>query len=366
MRVLLLTLFLLPGLARSADYVHFNSYRVPELPFVPAPVVQVLDFWRQEMTCGLLRGTSNARGEISESRMKDKGRGVASWVVCSGTPSLDTLQMRELYLMRNLAYAHTGWGGFHKPWVRAYIQKQSWYAPTPGYTPTELSTVDRDTIRLLVKAELTQTLEDMLERRDQILAAYGQRWGDAPPRPDGTRACEGKEEVIARSRDCRLHGKAFPQAVPLDEGRVPAEARVEWALLTRLMGDFAVEEGPRSLRVISLDSELVLEELRQLSRRELRLLRNTVFARRGRPFKSELLHEHFSLLSWYKPDRAYTDKRLTETDRSNLALIQQVEGELGGALKDPDFRARDLRDPPMGVNVTFVDPPGDDFPLEAD
>jgi hypothetical protein len=98
----------------------------------------------------------------------------------------------------------------------------------------------------------------------------------------------------------------------------------------------------------SLDEVLKVKDLRLLSLRDLRLLRNTIYARRGRPFKSPLLQEHFARMPWYTPDPAYTDERLTKTDKRNVALIQQVEQEFGGALGDKDFRRGN---PSVGTDV---------------
>jgi hypothetical protein len=57
----------------------------------------------------------------------------------------------------------------------------------------------------------------------------------------------------------------------------------------------------------------------------LRILRNTVFARHGRVFKSEDLREHFAKQPWYKPDPSYSDARLTPEDRVEIQLIQERE-----------------------------------------
>src|SRR5205823_4744552 len=77
----------------------------------------------------------------------------------------------------------------------------------------------------------------------------------------------------------------------------------------------------------SLDRTLKLEEVRQLSLRDLRLLRNTIYARRGRTFKSEILRDHFSGMEWYKPVADYSDKLLSANDVRNISMIKSVENE---------------------------------------
>ena len=103
------------------------------------------------------------------------------------------------------------------------------------------------------------------------------------------------------------------------------------------MGEFALDDEARGKTESSLDRTLGLEEVRQLSLRDLRLLRNTIYARRGRTFKSEILRDHFSGMEWYKPRADYSDKLLTANDVRNVALIRSVENELGGPLSDEDW-----------------------------
>jgi hypothetical protein len=83
-----------------------------------------------------------------------------------------------------------------------------------------------------------------------------------------------------------------------------------------------------------LDELVSVEQLKQMSRRDLRLLRNMVYARRGRHFRSPLLRAYFENLAWYKVDPAYTDTRLKPLDRRNIKLIQSAEIEAGGPLND--------------------------------
>jgi hypothetical protein len=79
-----------------------------------------------------------------------------------------------------------------------------------------------------------------------------------------------------------------------------------------------------------LESVLERQKLLQMSPRDLWILRNMIYARRGRPFRSSILIEYFEGTAWYHPDNAYNDARLRRVDRQNLRLIQSVEAELGG------------------------------------
>jgi hypothetical protein len=280
----------------------------------------------------------------------DRGR----YVVCTRPPHLQRKTLRELSILRNTIFARHGWGGFRKPWLREHFQKQSWFKPDPKFSYKRLSKVDRQNAELIAQAEMSLRYVDLESRRDAILASVGKRWGDAPRLSDEKQCTLGDleyslvhesskrdfEKRIRESKDCRYTDEAAPKPAEPDYSKLTPEDRIELGLISRAMGDFALDEGMRENLTVSLDQVLAVKDLRLLSLRDLRLLRNTIYARRGRPFKSPLLQEHFSNMPWYTPDPAYTDKRLTKTDKRNVALIHQVEKEFGGALRDKDFQRR--------------------------
>ena len=90
-----------------------------------------------------------------------------------------------------------------------------------------------------------------------------------------------------------------------------------------------------------LDKQVTVDSLKDFSRRDLRLVRNLIYARRGRPFKSDLLKVYFLAVDWYKPDPAYTDARLTPLDKRNINVILSVENSLGGPLTDWEHKKED-------------------------
>ena len=74
-----------------------------------------------------------------------------------------------------------------------------------------------------------------------------------------------------------------------------------------------------------LDNVLEPEAIANLNKRELRILRNTIFAKHGYIFASNDLREHFSKFAWYNGVNINVQDRLTETDRMNVAIIQSRE-----------------------------------------
>ncbi|MBP2230023.1 hypothetical protein J2847_003326 [Azospirillum agricola] len=65
------------------------------------------------------------------------------------------------------------------------------------------------------------------------------------------------------------------------------------------------------------------DELKPLSKWDLRVARNEIFARNGRYFRDPELQRHFSQFSWYKPTR--WDPPLSPIEEANVRRIQRVE-----------------------------------------
>ncbi len=96
------------------------------------------------------------------------------------------------------------------------------------------------------------------------------------------------------------------------------------------------------------DSRLLSEtDLSKLSKEDLRIARNEIFARRGRYFNSPDLTARFSKFAWYAP-RTW-DPDLNAVERANVALIDRFESGASGAASgfifpDPDRRLLTPRD----------------------
>jgi serine/threonine protein kinase len=75
-----------------------------------------------------------------------------------------------------------------------------------------------------------------------------------------------------------------------------------------------------------LKGELLSEaEIRGFSQAELRLLRNTIYARHGRVFQSPDLQQHFEGRLWYKARQNYDLSELSTNDQANVKLLQKAE-----------------------------------------
>jgi len=67
------------------------------------------------------------------------------------------------------------------------------------------------------------------------------------------------------------------------------------------------------------------QDLRGLSKAQLRILRNTIFAQHGRIFASEDLQNYFSSKEWYRPLYNNVDHLFNEVEKRNIEIIQSYE-----------------------------------------
>lgn len=301
-----------------------------EVPFQPAPAERVARYFAQPLPCTI---THDLRLEVR----------------CKGG-LLAHESLRELSILRNTIYARYGWDRFRKPWLREYFHAQPWFKPNPNFSYRQLSEVDRKNAHFIAVREQSLTGFELMRRRNDILARYGKVWTEKPEwtLPNGKTVVSCKRPKGAEAEDDTSFDTTYPGCLyatmkwykpdpRFTPSKISADDKIELGLLARAMGDFALDDGARGKSEGSLDRVLPLDELRQLSLRDLRLLRNTIYARRGRVFKSEVLRDHFAGMTWYKPRADYSDKLLTANDVRNVALIRSVENEFGGPLSDEDW-----------------------------
>lgn len=205
--------------------------------------------------------------------------------------------LRELSLMRNTIYARAG-NRFRRPWLNAHFTAQDWYEPRDEMDMSKISELDKANAKLIAEHDAAITKEHLEASRDALL----------------------KRRVAAK-------------ATPEDE--------VELSLLSQRLGKWlgGDEREPTPLEDPNkLDELLTVEQLSTLSRRDLRILRNTVYARHGKKFESEVVRGYFEAAEWYEPRDFYVDDKLTGIDHKNIAIIRSVEDSLGGPLhENPNY-----------------------------
>lgn len=135
---------------------------------------------------------------------------------------------------------------------------------------------------------------------------------------------------------CSIYGQEFST----NENLITENYINHFSNIGFVAGKIIVNNGYLPLLYTLHDTDLAV-----LSKIELRILRNTVYAKYGLIFQSKDLSEHFSQFAWYQPQYSNIDNRLTERDRTLIQRIQAFED----ARPNNNLNARDLNGTWLGV-----------------
>ena len=202
---------------------------------------------------------------------------------------LDGRTLKELSLIRNYPFARLG-KKFRKSWLNEYFSAFNWYSPKEKVDETKISEIEKYNSNFVADYEARLTRADFQKRAADIKA-----------RDAGTK--DDTLELHLISARLGHQEASTPVTSPLEDAK-------------------------------AFDRVLTQKELEDLSLRDLRIVRNTIYARRGRPFKSPILAAYFASTDWYKADDDYSDARLTAIDNKNIKLVRSVEDSLGGPMND--------------------------------
>lgn len=314
-------------------FVLLHAFHAAAEPkYVPPAADQVTNYFATVLPCEVKRKLDDGLSWLAVE-CKDK--------------FLEKRTLRELAILRNTIYSRYGWDGYRKPWLRTYFHAQPWFKPNPNFTYHLISEVDRQNAHLIASREQTLIAHELNRMQDDVYARHGKIWNDVPVWKlkigKELRSCHNPEDPSRGDddwRDCRYRSVSWYTPNPAyTDALLTSDDKIELGLLSRALGlpqgDY--DESEETDQAKALDRLFTVEELRQLSIRDLRILRNTIYARHGRPFKSAILQSHFNGMKWYKRRSDYSDKLLTKNDNRNIALIKSVENEFGGSLTDEDW-----------------------------
>jgi len=84
----------------------------------------------------------------------------------------------------------------------------------------------------------------------------------------------------------------------------------------------------KSISMILKNKILKSHDLYNLNGSQLRIIRNSIYAKYNYKFKSKTLLKYFSKFSWYNPNKKNVDGELTLFDKKNIKLLQFIENIL--------------------------------------
>lgn len=178
------------------------------------------------------------------------------------TSDLSGLSKWQLDVLRNEIYAAHG-RTFDRSDLQKYFDRQTWYTRDSGFSDSRLSNLEK--------------------RNAAFVADYQKRRGQVG---SGSRSSGGARRSSGGGSQWVSTGFVLP---------------------------------------FSSDRRVTSSDLGGLSRWELDVARNEIYARHGRPFKRGDLRDYFRGQAWYSEDGGYSDGRLSRLEAANAETIRQYE-----------------------------------------
>ncbi|HEX5707394.1 MAG TPA: YARHG domain-containing protein [Pyrinomonadaceae bacterium] len=248
---------------------------------------------------------------------------------------LKGVPLDELKLLRGIVFGRHG--RVFKDWeIKYYLGERPWYKPNPNFQNSMLGDTERRNLDLI--RELEALAHEKIEPGDL-------RWWQARPiKDEHLGEYTAAEWRVLRAEVEAVHGRRFDDQPWLQnyfEERYwyRADPAYDPRKLTdterRNMATIdAAHNKQRKTALSPGDMEhfqktlLTPEMLKGLNLHELRLLRNEVYARRGRQFRTEWLAQWFYTQPWYEPTPEFAEVELSEVERKNVELIVSYENRL--------------------------------------
>jgi hypothetical protein len=248
---------------------------------------------------------------------------------------LESLILFDLKLMRGLTFGRHG-RIFKDAEIRDYLKCRPWFKPNPDFQNSLLNQTERDNLDLIreIEAKKHEFIEpgDLRFYRDRLITEKMLGYHT------------GAEWRVLRAEVEAIYGKRFtdePWLQKYFEERYwyTPDAKYDPKQLSEIerKNIEAIADAQKKQRNVSIspgDMEIFQETpvtedlLHGLSLQELRLLRNEIFARRGRKFGAEWLQRYFEAQDWYEASKTGRQQELSKIEKQNAETIQRYESRL--------------------------------------
>ncbi|HUF02628.1 MAG TPA: YARHG domain-containing protein [Aridibacter sp.] len=212
----------------------------------------------------------------------------------------------------------------NEPWLQKYFEERYWYVPKDDYAPDVLSDIER------------ANLEMILARRNEgrkiaVWVGDMDKFQNSPLTEDLLKGLTLSELRLIRNEFFARNGYRFTfpgiaQHFEWREWYAPLEDQTKVTLNEIEKRNVElIEKKEKAMRERLATEAIEPSMLEGLFVEDLRILRNEIYARRGRIFKDEYLQGYFSSQSWYKPDPDFKDEMLGQAELNNLLVIKEAE-----------------------------------------
>lgn len=252
---------------------------------------------------------------------------------------LKDLSLLQLKYMRGIVFGKHG-RVFDEAAIQDWLKTRPWYRIDPKYKVTVLNDNERFDMDAIKEAEYRKHTH--IEPGD--LKFY--RTKTFTTKELGEHSAI--EWIIMRAEIEAIHGKAFPDQPWLQsffEERYWYHPNPKYGpgALTEIdhKNLETIAKAQKAQRKIALapgdmalfqETPITPDLLKGLSLHELRLLRNEVYARRGKRFRTKWIQDHFADEEWYHPRKDFEEPPLSNVETKNVATIVEAEAKLHDSL----------------------------------
>jgi hypothetical protein len=254
---------------------------------------------------------------------------------------MSALALEDLKLVRGIVFGKHG-RIFKDPDIKRFLESRTWFKADSNFQNSSLNGTERknlDVIRI-AEARKHDTVQPGDMRLYQDRALTRKKLG----------AHTSAELTVLAAEIEAIHGKRFDDTVWLQQYfderywyRPAAHydpkglSVVEQKNLQLIEG---IQKQQRRVALSPGDMELFENKLisdamlRGLSLHELRLLRNEIYARHGRIFKTVWIQQYFGFQPWYDPKEDFKDEDISGADKTNIETIVKYETKLHDSISN--------------------------------
>ncbi|HEX3083015.1 MAG TPA: YARHG domain-containing protein [Pyrinomonadaceae bacterium] len=255
------------------------------------------------------------------------------------TADINPLAIEDLKLVRGIVFGKHG-RVFKDFDINRYLTTRSWYKADPNFDNSRLNDTERQNLDVIRIAEA--------QKHDTVQPGDMRLWENKPLTRKKLGTHTNAEWTVLASEIEAIHGKRFDDTPWLQQY---LEERYWYKAADKYDPKSLNDTERKNLALIDLirkqqrkvalapgdmelfENKLIAENmLRGLSLHELRLLRNEIYARHGRIFKTMWLQQYFGGQMWYDPKEDFKDEEISGPDKTNIETIVAYETKLHNSI----------------------------------
>jgi hypothetical protein len=242
-----------------------------------------------------------------------------------GAKNVRSASVLDLHIMRSEIEAVHGKSFPDQPTLQKYFEDRYWYKANPKYNFSSLNAVERKNLAVLDKAERGK-------------GSHGLRPADVPVYqaqllPQGLlRKTPLQDLRLMRNAFYGLHGRDF--RTPWISGFLYEQ---EWYKPNPHPTSLAPTEQKNVLMIVKEEKQrheglsssiLTASNLGTMNLEDVRNLKDEIYARHGKVFKTKWLQSYFASQTWYKPNPEYKESMLNRTEVRNAKFLARLQAKL--------------------------------------